>query len=58
MTADQLVFTPFYLIGFFIYTGNVNKSSGKGFKRGIELQRKDLVDLDEKLDDMTDRYDS
>ena len=36
MSADQLLFTPFYLVGFFIYNGFVNSFSTKGLTEGIK----------------------
>lgn len=35
MSADQLIFTPLYLVGFFIYNSLINDFSIKGFKKGF-----------------------
>lgn len=42
MSADQLIFTPFYLVGFFIYNGLMSSISAKGLKKGF-------VDCKEKI---------
>lgn len=36
MSADQLLFTPFYLVGFFLYDGLMNQCSTKGFIKGFK----------------------
>jgi hypothetical protein len=36
MAADQLIFTPLYLIGFFIYDGLMDKPSAKGLAQGVK----------------------
>jgi hypothetical protein len=36
MSADQLIFTPLYLVGFFIYNSLINNFSLKGLQKGMQ----------------------